>query len=375
RTPSDFKADTAIDPASIQRIAAEHSNTSVRIGEEMVLKFYRRLRSGPHPEIEVGRFLTEVAGFRNAPATLGTIEYHAPDGTIVALALLQSFVPNQGDAWRLTLETLSRELDMLAFAPPDEEALVEATAPYLRYAAVMGRRTGEMHVALATPTQDAAFAAEPLTGADIEAVIADAKAQAERAFATLPRFAREVPAAALLLSRREECLARLESLAIEPKGAVKTRIHGDLHLGQILIAEDDVMIVDFEGEPARTSAERRAKYTPLRDIAGMLRSFVYAADTAARDVAARLPEAGERVGALASGWLRLIEAEFLAAYEEATEGSPVWVEDDETRRRLLRLHLLSKALYEVNYEAGNRPDWIEMPIRGVLTLLDQGPPA
>ena len=372
RTTSDFDAQAVVDPAGIQRIAAEQSNTSVLIGEEMVLKFYRQLRSGPHPEIEVGRFLTEIAGFRNAPATLGTIEYEAPDGTIVALALLQSFVRNQGDAWRLSLETLSRELDTLALAPPDEEALVEATAPYLRYAAVMGRRTGEMHRALATPTDDPAFAAEPLTRADVEATIEDAKAQAERAFAALARHADRVPAAAALMKRRDECLARLDALAIAPKGAIKTRIHGDFHLGQVLIAQDDVMIVDFEGEPSRTSAERRAKFTPLRDLAGMLRSFAYAADSAARDVGGRLPEAAERVALLAGDWLRLIEAEFLAAYEEATEGSPVWVEDDETRRSLLRLHLLAKALYEVNYEAGNRPDWIETPVTGVLALLDQG---
>jgi maltose alpha-D-glucosyltransferase/alpha-amylase len=314
-----------------------------------------------------------VAGFRNAPATLGTIEYRFPDGTPVALALLQSFVPNQGDAWRLTLETLTRELDMLAFAPPeDEQALIEATAPYLRYAAILGQRTGEMHVAFATPTDDEAFAAEPLTADDVAAAVADAKAQAEKAFASLGRFADRAPAAAALLARRGELFARLDALAIEPRGAVKTRIHGDYHLGQVLIAQDDVMIVDFEGEPSRSAAERRTKSSPIRDVAGMLRSFAYAADSAAKDVGLRLPEAAERVVVLSAGWLKLIEAEFLRAYEEATEGNRAWVEDDETRRSLMRLHLLGKALYEVNYEAGNRPDWIETPVRGVLAILDDG---
>jgi maltose alpha-D-glucosyltransferase/alpha-amylase len=373
RTTSDFDPSIEIDPATIQRIDAEQSNTSIIIGETMVLKFYRRLQSGPHPEVEVGRFLTEVAGFRNAPATLGTIEHRSADGTVVALALLQAFVRNQGDAWRLTLDTLSRELDTLALSPPESaEALREATAPYLRYAAVLGLRTGEMHAAFATPTEDPAFAAEPLTRADVEAAVADAKAQAERAFASLSRFAGASPAADALLARRDECFALLASLAIDPKGAVKTRIHGDYHLGQVLIAQDDVMIVDFEGEPSRTSTERRAKASPLRDVAGMLRSFAYAADSAARDVGARLPEAAERVAALSAGWLSLIEAEFLHAYEEAARGNPVWVEDGATRRALMRLHLLGKAFYEVNYEAGNRPDWIETPVRGVLVLLDQG---
>ena len=373
RTTSDFDPDVSVEPDAINRIGGEQSNTSIILGETMVLKFYRRLQSGPHPEVEVGRFLTEVAGFRNAPATLGTIEYQAPDGTLVALALLQRFVRNQGDAWRLTLETLSRELDTLALAPPeDEDALVEATAPYLRYAEVMGRRTGEMHAAFATATDDAAFASEPLTKADVAAAVADAKAQAERAFEALGRFVGQVPAADALAARRRECLALLDGLAIDPKGAIKTRIHGDYHLGQVLIAQDDVMIVDFEGEPSRTSTERRGKFSPLRDVAGMLRSFAYAADSAARDVGARLPEASDRVGSLAGEWLKLIEGEFLAAYEQATRESPVWVADEETRTALLRLNLLGKAFYEINYEAGNRPDWIETPVRGVLNLLDQG---
>jgi maltose alpha-D-glucosyltransferase/alpha-amylase len=132
------------------------------------------------------------------------------------------------------------------------------------------------------------------------------------------------------------------------------------------------MIVDFEGEPARPAEERRQKSSPLRDVAGMLRSFAYAADTAARDVAGRFPEAAPRIAEVAAEWLRLTETEYLAAYESAAGASSVWVADDASRKRLLRLYLLSKALYEVNYEANNRPDWIETPVRGVLSILDGG---
>ncbi|WP_375458071.1 maltose alpha-D-glucosyltransferase [uncultured Enterovirga sp.] len=373
---SGFDREMSVEAGDVKRLSGEQSNTSIQIGEAMVLKIYRRLQSGIHPEVEVGRFLTEVAGFANTPATLGTIEYLDPQGRHVALGILQSFVRNQGDAWRLTLDRLARELDTLALSPPaeDEDALAEATASYLRYAETLGRRTGEMHVAFATPTEDAAFAAEPMTLDDIVVSATDAREQASRAFAALSALRDLAPPASdlvqSLVARQAECLAAIESLSNAPIGAIKTRVHGDYHLGQVLIAQDDVMIVDFEGEPSRPAEERRQKTSPLRDVAGMLRSFAYAADHAARDVAGRLPESAGRVTELAREWLALVETSYLQAYEGATAGSPVWVADDESRRALLRLYLLSKALYEVNYEANNRPDWIETPVRGVLSLLD-----
>ena len=363
----------AIEPADVRRLAGEQSNTSIQIGDTAVLKIYRRLQPGLHPEVEVGRFLTEVAGFPNTPPTFGTLEHVAPDGETTALAIVQAFVRNQGDAWRLTLDALTRELDALALTAGEADNTPEAAfAPYLAYAEILGRRTGEMHLAFATPTDDPAFASEPLGAEDVEIVAADALAQAERAFEALGRTGTPSEAAATLLRRESECRDLIRTLAAAPAGAIKTRIHGDYHLGQVLIVQNDVMIVDFEGEPSRPAAERRAKSTPLRDVAGMLRSFAYAADTAARDVALRLPDAATRIADLATAWLGLVEAQYLGAYEGAVAGSPVWVEDEADRRRLLRLSLLAKALYEVNYEANNRPDWIETPVRGVLSILDQG---
>jgi maltose alpha-D-glucosyltransferase/alpha-amylase len=172
------------------------------------------------------------------------------------------------------------------------------------------------------------------------------------------------------MARRKDCAALLQALTQEPRGAVKLRVHGDYHLGQVLIVQNDILIVDFEGEPSRPADERRAKSSPLRDVAGMLRSFAYAEEAAMRDISGRFAETGQRPAAIVGAWRKLVESAFLAAYDEAARGSPVWVEDDATRRRMLRLHLLAKAFYEIHYEASNRPDWIETPVRGVLSILD-----
>jgi maltose alpha-D-glucosyltransferase/alpha-amylase len=372
-------ADTPdVEADEVRRLGAEQSNTSIALGQSMILKLFRRLQPGLQPEIEVGRFLTEVAAFPNAPELLGVVEHEDEAGTRTGLAVLQRFVRNQGDAWSFTLDTLRRELDNLVLVP-DESAppLAETFATYMVYAEILGRRTGELHRALATPTDDPAFAAEPLTEDDVAAVAADARRQAERAFAALARIgdrADEATAAAVraLMERREECLALVERLAAPVPGAAKIRVHGDFHLGQVLIVQDDVMIVDFEGEPSRSTQERRAKGSPLRDVAGILRSFAYAAETAAREVGGRFGESeAGRAAAAAEGWRTLAEDVFLSAYEEAAAAAPGWVEDEDARAGLLRLHLLAKALYEINYEADHRPDWIRTPVHGVLSILDE----
>jgi maltose alpha-D-glucosyltransferase/alpha-amylase len=368
-----------VEASDVRRLGAEQSNTSIAFGTSMILKILRRLQPGIHPEIEVGRFLTEVAGFRNTPALLGYAEHVASAGTRTAVLVLQQFVRNQGDAWGWTLDALRRELDTLALVPEGSgPALAEAFATYLPYAEILGRRTAELHLALATPTDDPAFKAEPLTEKDVAAVGEDARKMGARAFAAMKRLGDGAPESALvaigmLQERHDECMALIERLSAVPDGAVKIRIHGDYHLGQVLIVQNDVMLVDFEGEPSRRASERRAKGSPLRDVAGMLRSFDYAAATAAREVAQRFSEAeAARVAQAALGWRSLASDAFMGAYESALTGSPVWIEDEAAGGSLLRLHLLAKALYEINYEANNRPDWIETPVRGVLAILDEG---
>jgi maltose alpha-D-glucosyltransferase/alpha-amylase len=369
-----------VEPDAVRRLGAEQSNTSIALGDRMLLKLYRRLQPGVHPEIEVGRFLTEVAGFRNTPALLGSAEHFTRGGGArTALAVLQEFVYNQGDAWRVFLDVLKRELDTLALVPNGAAStLAEVFATNLRYVEIIGQRTAEMHRALATPTDDPAFAAEPLTEADVRTAADDAKAQAQRAFAALDRLRSSNTedsgdAIAALLAQREACLALIDRLSeMSPDGAVKTRVHGDYHLGQVLIAQDDVVIVDFEGEPSRPAKERRGKSSPLRDVAGMLRSFAYAAETAARDVGERFSETeAQRASEAAAEWRQLAAETFLQSYADTACGSPVWIEDEAAREPLLRLHLLGKALYEINYEADNRPEWIETPVQGVLAILDE----
>jgi maltose alpha-D-glucosyltransferase/alpha-amylase len=365
-----------VNPTEIKRLTGEQSNSSITIGEHMILKLYRRLQPGLHPEVEVGRFLTEVAGYQNTPALLGSVEYVAPDGTTTAIAILQRFVRNQGDAWTWSTETLKRELDTSTLVS-DEGAigLGDSLADYLPIVRMLGQRTAELHLAFATQTSDEAFKAEMLSEDDIRIVMEDAKAQAFRAFSAMERLSERKADAlsplGILLARREECMRLIGSLWQKPEGAIKTRIHGDFHLGQVLIVKNDVMIVDFEGEPSRPAEERRQKGSPLRDVAGMLRSFAYATETSARDVGQRfVPEESVRVAGTAEASRRLIESAFLDAYADVARGTAIWVADDATRDGLLRLHLLAKALYEINYEADHRPDWIETPIRGVLAILD-----
>ncbi|HEX2135793.1 MAG TPA: maltose alpha-D-glucosyltransferase [Microvirga sp.] len=367
-----------VDLGEVRRLSAEQSNTSIALGDHMILKIYRRLQSGTHPEVEVGRFLTEAARFRNTPELLGSVEHVTRDGTATAVAILQRFVRNQGDAWSWSIDTLKRELDTAALvSEQDAASLEDVLANYLQTVRTIGRRTAELHLAFATPSDDPSFAVEDLTDADVRAAAADARQQGERAFAAVERLARADSDAArevmqALAARRAECWALIDRLALPPTGAVKTRIHGDYHLGQVLIVQNDVMIVDFEGEPARPADERRLKSSPLRDVAGMLRSFAYVAETAARNVEQRvIAREAHRVSEFAERCRHLAESTFMEAYEETVRGTPVWVEDETTRLNLLRLHLLGKALYEINYEADNRPEWIETPIRGVLSILDQ----
>jgi maltose alpha-D-glucosyltransferase/alpha-amylase len=241
----------------------------------------------------------------------------------------------------------------------------------------LGQRIAELHAAFATPTDDPAFAAEPITGADIDNWTAAARRQVEQAFATLAALGPSVTAgvrddAAALSARRAEALALVEGIVPTVEGdLVKTRIHGDLHLGQVLRTGDDFQIIDFEGEPRRSLDERRAKQSPLRDVAGMLRSFDYAAWSAQFTLAEHGVERTDRIAAHAEAWRRMASAAFLASYRRTIAGTPGHPRTAAGADRLLALFLLEKACYEIVYEAANRPGWLCIPIRGVAALLDQ----
>jgi maltose alpha-D-glucosyltransferase/alpha-amylase len=364
----------------VKRLSVEQSNSSAVIGNRLVFKAYRKLAPGAQPEIEIGRFLIEEAGFASTPPLLGAIERVGADGQTTALAAAFGFVRNQGNGWVYTIEYLHRTLDELRLVAAAEhpESAAPAHEPhafYLAQARVLGQRTAELHRAFATPTEDPAFAAEPITRADLSAWQRAVRHQAEAAFKALKQALPKLEGgdreqAQALLARRDACYARIDAPTEAGVRAAKTRIHGDYHLGQVLVAQNDFYILDFEGEPARPLAERRAKSSPLKDVAGMLRSFDYAAWAAVTSLVEVHPGSAEVVRSLAEGWRQASAQAFLEAYRETITSSPSWPESEAEADRLLDLFLLEKALYEICYEAANRPNWIPIPLKGVANLLE-----
>ncbi len=361
--------------ADVQRMSVEQSNTSVIIGQRAVFKAYRRLQAGTHPEIEIGRFLTDVAGFANTPALLGAVEHVMAGGETTALGMLQSYVANQGDGWSHTLNYLTRMLDDARVTVDETLTAGERFGSYLEQARVIGRRTAELHRALTRDEEDPAFRPEPAREKHLRKWRRDARGQVRNAFAVLrkARGAFEPGLAARadeLLGRRSECFARIDAATNGEIDAAVTRLHGDYHLGQVLIVENDIFIIDFEGEPARALDERRRKSSPLRDVAGMLRSFDYAAAIALMQQADQ--HAGSAIGldALIRAWRAAVRAVFLKAYRAGAAGSPGLPRDAVSFGRLLELFVLEKACYEICYEAANRPKWLAIPVCGVLDILD-----
>jgi maltose alpha-D-glucosyltransferase/alpha-amylase len=345
----------------IRRRAAEQSNTSIVFDEQYVLKLFRRLDPGPNPEVEIGRWLTALA-FPRAAALVGALEYRAPAQTAASLLVAHRYVPNEGTAWDHALADLASALHAS-----------DPGATYRPAAATLGRRTGELHVALARDTTDPAFAPEPLTQVDLMALVGQVRQEADHALALLESrlglLAPDVFAhAKTLLDHRHDLAARLAPPTSLRIRAARTRVHGDYHLGQVLRADDDFLIIDFEGEPARTLAERRAKTSPLKDVAGMLRSFGYAARAGLRQAAVSRPEDRQQLEAAAVSWERSASVAFLAGYADVTGGA-AFVPAPPFFDSLLNLYLIEKALYELRYELGSRPDWVDIPLQALARLL------
>ncbi len=350
----------------VRRAKGQSSNTVVALGERLFLKGYRRLQQGINPEVEIGRFLTEVARFAHCVPVAGAVEHVGADGTTVALALLQAYVENDGDGWSYTLDYLERFLD--GFRSATEPVPPDAHGGYLALAQTLGTRTAELHRALALRSGDPAFDPEPFTAADLEAWKRRAHDEASATLAAVEAHWREmtVPVrldAQALLDARERLAARIEACALPQRGTIRTRLHGDFHLGQVLLAKNDFVIIDFEGEPSRPLAERRAKQSALRDVAGMLRSFDYARAAALRRVGEG--DDAARLAPVAAAWLDETARAFLGAYAERLAGSEFFATLDDVRG-LLALAELEKALYELRYELGHRPAWAAIPLAGLL---------
>jgi maltose alpha-D-glucosyltransferase/alpha-amylase len=385
----------SLDPVVMQ---VEQNNTSVVYGNRFILKVIRRLEVGINPEWEIGRRLMEQNIFLNFPPVAGDIEYRRTNGEVMMLAILHSFVPNQGDAWQYTLDALghyyevalARRAEVDANPYPDKPLLAlvdddipplasELIGPYLASAQLLGQRTAELHVALAQVMDDPTFAPEPFTALSQRSLYQTMRSLTGQTFGLLRERLRGLPAvvqeeARLVLHNEGEILRRFRSLLQQKLTAMRLRTHGEYHLGQVLYTGKDFIIIDFEGDPTRSISlnERRLRRSPLRDVASMLRSFHYAACTAMRSHVPGIagPEDLAGLEPLARFWSLWVAVGFLQSYlPNAAPGNFL----PHTRQELtilLDAYLLWKAIYELNYELHHRLDWVQVPLWGIRQLLE-----
>jgi maltose alpha-D-glucosyltransferase/alpha-amylase len=361
------------------------------------MKMFRRIEPGLNPDLEIGEFLAQRR-FARVPPLLGSLSYSRDPDEPAAVAMLQTYVFNQGNAWEVTIGELGRYFERTLGLPAPHvshadarawtfgrdgdppAAIAEAIGVYLMTAEVLGRRTGELHLRLANAApKETAFAPEPMTADDVRAMTRAMKAHAEArinelaaALDRLDRPRREM--AKQVLARGDDMVRQFAEAEQVRDAGSRIRCHGDYHLGQLLATEGDVVILDFEGEPARPLAERRAKWPPLRDVAGMLRSFSYAALAGLGAATATRHEDLERLAPWADAWETWASAVYLRAYLLATMGGGFLPPHRGDFEALLRIFMLDKALYELGYELNNRPDWVHVPLAGLLKAMPLSTP-
>jgi maltose alpha-D-glucosyltransferase/alpha-amylase len=358
----------------ILRLSAEQSNSSIIIGNKIILKLIRRVMNGINPEIEMARYLTEN-GYANTPNMLGEIARVHSNGARSSMIVAQAFLHNQGDAWQYTLNYLNRFIQALDSKARSREDEAEQTAVYTILAKAMGTRLGELHALLAKPSENEAFSAEKATSKDASTWADGALTQINAAIdvlatiqgTTLPEVK---PSVDFVLKQRPKFKALVERLAKPGIGSLRTRIHGDFHLGQILVVTNDAYLIDFEGEPSKLLNVRRSKQSPMRDVAGLLRSFHYAA--AAADIAYSAGPSiqnNDHKKAL-DRFVNDVSEQFLTAYRKVeVSSSPKWSGDGDAESALLDLFLLEKSAYEICYEAANRPTWLSIPLSGFVDII------
>jgi maltose alpha-D-glucosyltransferase/alpha-amylase len=395
-TTGRFKALRGNEPLTAVPWQAEQSNTSIRFGDRFMLKVLRRLPEGLNPELEIGRFLTERAAYPNIAPVAGALEYQVPRREPVSVAILQGFVANEGDAWRYTLDQLTQYVERVVVriargeSAPDASgsplARTEQDPPVivtdlfgldLEGARLLGRRIAELHLALASQRDDPAFAPEPYGRFHQRSLYQSMRNLTGRTFRVLRErlsaLSPELSEPAARLARLEpQVLETFRQLVVQPLSGERIRCHGDLHLGQVLRTGSDFVIIDFEGEPARSLGERRLKRSPLRDVAGMLRSYDYAAHAAARAGLERGLVRQAELPALegwTAFWRAWVNSAFLRAYLHQLEGSTLIPRTRAEIELLLRVLLLEKSVYELGYELNSRPDWVRIPMQGVLDLV------
>jgi maltose alpha-D-glucosyltransferase/alpha-amylase len=357
----------------VRRGSAEQSNSSIIYGDRLILKLFRRQQPGPNPDIEIGRYLTETAHFDRIPRFVRSLQYESQPEEPSAIAIVQKLVANEGDGWKWTIEELERYYENSARTPvPDAESARGQVGAYRDAAAVLGRRTAELHLALAGAA-DPAFSPELFDAKEIEAMTDRMCDELVRSFDLLKSNLARLPdelleMAGLVLGKRRQMIDRLHLAPRDRDYGKRIRIHGDYHLGQVLRTKNDFVILDFEGEPARPLVYRRAKSSPLKDVAGMLRSFSYAATATLMAYTTRHPDDFDSLQPWARLWEETVGTEFLSAYRQTIKSVDIVPETEVDFRGLLDAYLFEKTLYELMYELNNRPAWVRIPLTGILAI-------
>jgi maltose alpha-D-glucosyltransferase/alpha-amylase len=395
-SPTSFMESVPDDVKSLEPtpMKTEQSNTSIIYGNQLVLKLFRVLEDDINPDVEIGTFLTENTAFTNIAPVAGSIEYHIGRNRPVSLGILQGFVRNEGDAWQYTLNTLERYFD-LALAHPTVQAppvplqsllalpkelpsLVKDTiGAYIASARLLGQRTAELHIALASGRDNSDFAPVPYNFMYQVSLYQSLRGFAVQTFQLLrerlPYLSAELKnEAQAVLDLEKTIVDHFDLIRHEKITSARIRCHGDYHLGQVLYTGKDFVIIDFEGEPTRSLSQRRIKRSPLRDVAGMIRSFNYAAYTAlAKQTSMRnKPEnTYPLLNQWAQYWYVWVSSAFLNTYLDIIRPTTLLPRNHDHLKILLNAFLLEKAIYEVGYELNNRPDWLKVPLQGVLQIL------
>ena len=388
-----LRADCATTP-----ISGEQSNSSVLLGDEAIMKFVRRFEEGVNPGVELGRYLGEQAHFKHSPRVGGSVEYRSrANGTAPAtVAVLEEFVPNEGDGWRYVVDALTHGLeDALAAteatdlraAPPrgvaygdpwELEPAHPLVGPHMEWASLLGERTADLHVALTSNDNDPNFAPEPLTALDRQAHFHGARSLTRQVLRDVVSRGITSTYVQEVLNREEEIIERLRRLSAAPVEAFRIRCHGDFHLGQVLWTGKDFFIIDFEGEPSRSLGWRRLKRPATFDLAGMIRSLHYAGQAAALRVNLEFGTSvesslGPRYEDWLAFWHRWVSGRFLDSYLEGAARSPYLHSNRADVAQLLDFFRLEKAMYELSYEVNSRPSWVDIPARGILDILESEP--
>jgi maltose alpha-D-glucosyltransferase/alpha-amylase len=382
-------AEATLEPSLLR---GEQSNTSIVYGDRLILKFFRRISEGLNPDVEVGRFITEKTAFANVPPLAGFLEMRKEQSEPATLGILQGLVINQGDAWRYTQDSLGRYFEeVLTRHPAPEAAMIpdkplaevaaqetpqpvrELMGPYLSSALLLGQRTGELHKSLASDVKDPAFAPEPFTALYRRSLYQSMRTLADQSLSLLekrlPGLPEEIrPDGGKILKLESAILDRLKQILDKKMTGMRIRCHGDFHLGQVLFTGKDFVVIDFEGEPARSITERRLKRSPLRDVAAMLRSFNYAALSKLRNNSVR-PEDVAQLKPWARFWDFWVSVSYVKGYLDTTANASFLPKSQDELNLMLGVYVLEKAIYELAYELNNRPTWTDVPIAGILQIV------